>query len=159
MKKLLNRLSDWWHNRLRLRGLIFKGYGEASKTLKYQLPHFKKCLPDLENYHLATINVMLEKPVQFNGYAAVTPWLKWKKDYPPESFLFVACEIETKHNRCRAFIYIPSNSPHTASCHKWEVIAEESLPFITTGEEITLIFDYPHYSTKYAACIGGETRI
>ena len=51
------------------------------------------------------------------------------------------------------------NSPHTASCHKWEVIAEESLPFITTGEEITLIFDYPHYSTKYAACIGGETRI
>lgn len=137
---LINRISDVWNNNLRIRGLVFKGLGVASKTLEKQMEIFKHTIPNLRNYHIGTINVLTEKAIVFNKPPIQTNFIQWTKDFPPEQFKFVSCEIEYNAKRVKAMIYIPSWSQHTPSTRKWEVIASENLGRVESGDNVTLIF-------------------
>lgn len=150
---LINRIKDFFNTNLRIRGIVFKGLGVASKTLEKQMQIFKHTIPNLRNYHIGTINVLTEKVIVFNKPPIQTDFIQWDKDFPHEQFKFVPCEIECNSRRIKAMIYIPSWSPHTPSTRKWEVIASENLGKVESGDLVTLIFSDYIVNRKWAALI------
>lgn len=150
---LINKICDLYSRRLRIKGAVFKGLGVASKTLEQQMQIFKYSIPNLRNYHVGTINVLTEKALVFNNPPIQTDFIQWTKEWPPEKFQFVPCEIEANGRRCKAMIYIPSWSPHTPSVHKWEIIAAENLGSVEPGDNVTLIFNDHICNRKWGAII------
>lgn len=150
---LTNRIKDLYNNRLRIRGVVFKGLGVASQTLAKQMEIFKHTIPNLRNYHVGTINVLTEKAIVFNKPPIQTDFIQWTKDFPPEQFKFVPCEIECNGRRIKAMVYIPSWSPHTPSTRKWEIIASENLGVVESGDSVTLIFPKYIRSRTWGALI------
>jgi len=150
---LINRLKDFYHDRLRIQCIVFKGLGVASKTLEQQMKIFSLTIPNLRNYHVGTINVLTEKAIIFNKPPIQTDFIPWTKDFPPEQFKFVPCDIECNGRRIKAMVYIPSWSPHTPSTRKWEVIASENLGIVESGDSVTLIFPKYIRSQTWGALI------
>ena len=98
---------------------IFKGYGVASKNIKFQMAHLVWQFPEIKDIYPATINVRLDKPFLNLSYDHTTLTIPWwdtdeqrRGDWQYEKFSFLRIEFEYPIDgpRYRAWIFGCHNS-------------------------------------------------
>jgi hypothetical protein len=113
---------------------IFKGYGAASKNIKFQMPHLIWHFPEIENIYTATINVLLDEPLGISEYDFTTlpiPWWDVDHDRPGFwaeevfSFIRIAFEYPVGASPKSAWFYIGHNSAYFDDARRFEVITEK----------------------------------
>lgn len=111
-----------------INGTIVNGVDGAHTALAFQLPHLVSRFPVLVGCHPGTINVQLDQPLRVDHPDFETPPIKWFPGHPSEKFAFLEISFESPLGSAprRAWIYIPSNSPHFHNVFQVEMIA----PFI-----------------------------
>ena len=115
-------------------GEIVEGWKRAQMALAVQLPIFVRRLPDLAGCYPGTINVQLDEALYVQTPDLVTPPIRWTLYRPEEHFSFLEITFESPVGTTprRAWIYIPSGSPHFQDVHHIEVITQ----FLPIGAEI-----------------------
>src|SRR5258708_386373 len=100
---------------------IFKGYGVASKNIRFQMPHLIWQFPEIKNIYPGTINVLLDQPLLIAGYDYTTlplPWWDVDETQPGKwavekfSFLEIKFEYPTGGSVCRAWLFGCHNSSY-----------------------------------------------
>jgi CTP-dependent riboflavin kinase len=112
-------------------GKIVSGLNGAHTALAFQLPHLISRFHVLAGCHPGTINVELDQPLRIQNPDFESPPIIWLPGHPPEKFAFleITLEIPIGSSGRKAWIYVPSNSPHFHNVYRVEVIA----PFIAAG--------------------------
>ncbi|MGA3144506.1 MAG: hypothetical protein ABSF10_16015 [Verrucomicrobiota bacterium] len=113
-----------------LRGKVCRGFGKAGSCLPDQIKHLKDSLPEITSmYTRGTLNVELENPVRFSVYDFIFPNVKWREDYPPETFKIIKArlllEVENNKPAVPCLLYFPSTSTHRANPFMLEIITEK----------------------------------
>jgi hypothetical protein len=107
---------------------IVAGMGSAARTLRFQLPHLIKYLPEISDCHCGSINLVLEQPLRVNNPDCTTPPIRWSPRDPTAferfSFLRVAFECPAGTSPHRAWLYIAHDSPHRRDLFAAELLAE-----------------------------------
>jgi len=113
------------NNRIKIKGKIQKGLGEASHTIPRQKRFFKKYIKDIDNYYNGTINLLLEKPIIISHPDIITEPIEWTKGFK-EKFLFLNIKLEVEASFQNAvyngLIYIAQGSPHFADPYYQEIL-------------------------------------
>jgi len=75
-------------------------------SIEMQLPHFKERGFDLEGYFLGTLNLSIA-PCRFTISQPDYHFkdVCWASGFPPEDFLFVACELKYEGRNYPAYVY------------------------------------------------------
>lgn len=109
-------------------GTVARGANGAHTTIAFQLPHLVSRFSVLAGCHPGTINVHLDQPLRGDNPDFETPPITWLPGHPAEKFAFLEIAFESPLGDApnRAWIYIPSNSPHFHNVFQIELIA----PFI-----------------------------
>ena len=113
---------------------VFRGFGVASKNIKYQLPHLAWLFPEIRDIFPGSINVRLDSPLRNLSYdytTLPTPW--WDVDQHSAgrwavetfSFLRIGFESPTDGPLHRAWIFDCHNSRWFADPLCFEVITEK----------------------------------
>jgi hypothetical protein len=114
------------NTRLKIKGKIQKGLGEASHTIPRQKPFFKKYIKGIDNYYNGTINLLTEKPIIISRPDIITEPIEWTKGFK-EKFWFLNIKLEIENSLKNAifngFIYIAHESPHFANPFYHEILA------------------------------------
>src|SRR5260370_40986210 len=105
---------------------VQKGLGAGSANLRTQLPLIAEEFPWVRDYHVGTINVVLE-----NGLLVLSPdhrtrRIDWAPEHAPgEVFDLLRVEFEPAKGGkiCAACLYIAHNSPHRSDLRIHEIIA------------------------------------
>jgi hypothetical protein len=58
-------------------GTVVRGFGVASKNIKFQLPHLVVNFPEIKEVFCASINVKLDAPLHDLNYDYTTPPIRW----------------------------------------------------------------------------------
>jgi hypothetical protein len=113
------------NNRIKIRGKIQKGVGEASHTIPRQKQFFKKYIKDIDNYYNGTINLLLEKPIIISRPDIITEPIEWTKGFKEKFwFLNIKLEVEASFQNVvyNGLIYIAQGSPHFANPFYQEIL-------------------------------------
>lgn len=122
-------------------GIVFKGCGVASSTIKTQIPFLKNCAPDIASFEPRTINVFLPKQVHINSLSFDTGTaINWSPKYPPERFGLIRSGIRIygTDKFIDAFIYLAFNSPHRRFSYIAEIVAKEFISGLNNGSFVEL---------------------
>jgi hypothetical protein len=86
---------------------ITKGYGVASKNIRFQMPHLVWQFPDIKDVHPGSINVRLDSPLHKLSYDYTTlpiPWWDVDETHPGkwayERFGFLEIKFEYPVGGC-----------------------------------------------------------
>jgi hypothetical protein len=115
-------------------GTIAQGAGTGSKNLKFQMPHLIWHYPEISTIYPATINVLLDKPLELHRYDFTTlpiPW--WDVDdktsgrWRAERFSFLRIKFEYPIDTTAqdAWFYVAHDSTHFSDPQRFEIIAEK----------------------------------
>jgi hypothetical protein len=112
------------HTRIKIKGKIQKGLGEASHTIPRQKQFFKKYIKDIDNYYNGTINLFMEKPIIISSPDIITDPIEWTKGFKEKFwFLNIKLEIEASQNVVyNGYIYVAHGSPHFADPFYHEIL-------------------------------------
>jgi DNA end-binding protein Ku len=110
-----------------------RGFGMASKNVKFQMPHLIWQFPELRDIHTATINVQLEKPLRITKYERTTlplPW--WDADVNNSdsgrwhveqfSILPIKFEFPVKAPTKEAWLFVAHDSATFRSAYHYEIV-------------------------------------
>ncbi len=114
--------------------IVIKGSGVASKNIKFQMPHLIWHYQAIEHIHTASINVLLDQPVnrlQFDYTTLPTAW--WDVDssrpgrWHEETFSFVEIKFEYPLNSRPkvAWFYIGHDSAYFKDSRRFEIVTEK----------------------------------
>lgn len=127
-----------------VKGIVVKGIGAATLTLKYQMPYFVHLFPEIKDCHLASINLDMEQGLRFFNADLETPPIPWAGGGGERfSFVRIAFEGPIAAPQRRAWIYIPHGSPHYYNPFKIEVITEQ-IRNIAYGVTCQIHISKPH---------------
>jgi hypothetical protein len=115
---------------------VLRGFGVASKNIKFQMPYLIWQFPELKDIHTATINVQLEKPLRITKLERTTPPLPWwdvDVDNPNsgrwhiEQFSIVPIKFEfpVRTSNKEAWLFVSHGSAIFRNPHHYEVVAEK----------------------------------
>ena len=112
-------------------------------SIALQVPHFKRLGLDLSSFHPATLNLSLA-PSRFTLQQADYCFenLTWIEGFHPETFSFVACEIEWNEVRYPGFVYYPHPETKTRDFHNdslIEIIAPK-INGICYGDKVNFLY-------------------
>jgi hypothetical protein len=114
------------NTRIKIKGKIQKGLGEASHTISRQKPFFKKYIKDIDHYYNGTINLLMEKPIIISHPDIITEPIEWTEGFK-ETFEFLNIKLEmeaiSKNTVYTGLIYIAHGSPHFADPFYQEILA------------------------------------
>jgi len=108
-----------------MRGVVVKGFGEATSTLTAQLPHFAPLFPEVAHCYAGSINVQLEEGLRVFSPDFETQPIRWSEKTEVFGFLRIAFEGPIGSRHQPAWIYIPHLSPHYYNPFCIEVIAQK----------------------------------
>jgi hypothetical protein len=113
---------------------VKRGYGVATKNLKFQMPHLIWHFPELKNIHTATINILLDRALHVSKYDRTTlplPW--WDVDtfregfWHIERFSIFPIKFEYPFNAASkdAWLFVSHNSSYASDPLRFEVVTEK----------------------------------
>ena len=126
---------------LEIDGLCAPGYGRAAGDLAFQIPRFAVDFPEVDDCHLGTINLILDRPllVAKPDYRKQVAWGTDPSQLHGFDFLRIEIEAPIGAAPVRAWLYIPHRSLHRKHLNVHEVIAAK-LP-IKHGDRCRLRID------------------
>ncbi len=115
-------------------------------ALTIQLPIFARRLPDLASCYPGTINVQLDEALYVQNPDFMSEPIRWTPYRPEERFSFLEIILESPVGAepRRAWIYIPSGSPHSQDVHHIEVITQFLPIGAETGTRCRIRVPKPH---------------
>jgi hypothetical protein len=113
---------------------IARGYGVASKNIKFQMPHLVWHFPEIRDIYTASINVELDTPLPLSTFDFTSLPIAWwdVADTHPgrwavERFSFVRITFEYPLDTSpkNAWLYIAHNSAYFKDPKRFEIITEK----------------------------------
>lgn len=147
-----------FENKIKIKGKVQKGLGEAHNTIKEQMPYFKECFPEVTICKPGTINVLLEKPIVIVTPDFSTPPIPWHPAFKlvkgGETFSFVRITLEIVGlPQTNAWIYKAQFSPYRDNPYYLEILAP---PLNFSGEPECFI--YVHSQCYEGYIVIGEAK-
>ena len=109
---------------LAVEGVIVSGMDGAATLLHHPLPHFAKDHPEPAGCKPGTINVRLDRPLQFKTPDfCIGSFCYLNGIEESYGFVMIGLELSLGSLQRRAWIYLPDKSPHSDNWHQVEIIA------------------------------------
>jgi hypothetical protein len=111
--------------------IVTKGFGVASKNIKFQLPPLTQQFPNIKDIHPGSINVRLQRPLHTPRYDYTTSPIQWWDAGPDrwQTEIFSFLEIKFEYplgNRAlyRAWFFDCHNSAYHENPYCHEIISQ-----------------------------------
>jgi hypothetical protein len=121
---------------------VLRGFGVASKNIKFQMPHLIWQFPELKNIYPATINLSLDIPLHISKFERTTLPIPWwdvdnssKGSWHIERFSILPIRLEYPINvpTKEAWLFASHDSAYFNDPHRFEVVTEK-IDGLVTGQ-------------------------